>query len=90
MNETVGIKLDAETKDRLRVLGRLRDRSPHWLMRAAITQFLEREETYEREKREDAERWERYVLTGEAFTSDEVGAWLESVGSDHELPPPRR
>ncbi|MDR3424501.1 MAG: hypothetical protein P4M13_05410 [Alphaproteobacteria bacterium] len=40
---------------------------------------MNREEDYEREKREDMERWEHYQLTGEAVSHEEVVAWLESL-----------
>ena len=66
MTTSVAVRLDDDTRRRLQALGDLRDRSAHWLMRAAIMEYLDREEIYEREKREDQERWERFVLTGEA------------------------
>ncbi len=88
MTTSVAVKLDDDTRRRLQALGNLRDRSPHWLMRVAIQEYLDREETYEREKREDLERWERYVLTGEAVAHDAVTEWLDSIGSDAERPCP--
>jgi len=38
------VKLDETTCDRLKALGESRQRTPHWLMREAIRQFLDREE----------------------------------------------
>jgi len=67
---THGVKLDEATANRLKALGAIRDRSPHWLMRTAIERYLDAEETYEREKREDMERWERYQLTGVAISHE--------------------
>lgn len=72
-----GIKLDDQTRERLKQLGEKRDRSPHWLMREAIAQYLTREEGYEREKSEDMARWEQYLMTGKAIEGSEVESWLQ-------------
>lgn len=79
MTATQGIKLDDETKERLKALGEARQRSPHWLMRQAIRDFLEREEKVEREKREDLERWQNYQLTGKAIDHDTAKTWLTAL-----------
>ena len=50
MAVTQGIKLDEETRDRLKLLAKIRNRSPHWMMRTAIESYLEREENYERKR----------------------------------------
>ena len=89
MSVAQGIKLDTETRARLKALGELRDRSPHWLMRTAIIEYLDREEAYEREKREDLERWERYQLTGEAISHETVRQWLAAVAEGKDEPCPR-
>ena len=85
-----GIKLDAGLHQRLKALGTLKARSPHWLMKAAIEEYVQREERYEQEKREDLERWERYQLTGRAVSQTQVGAWLNTWGdeaTDEAAPP---
>jgi predicted transcriptional regulator len=91
MSKTVntGIKLDASLHERLKALGQIKDRSPHWLMRAAIAEYVEREEVYEREKHEDRERWERYQTSGNAIPGEAVDKWLASWGSESEMPCPR-
>jgi predicted transcriptional regulator len=76
MTVTQGVKLDASLRKRLEGLAQKLDRSPHWLMCTAIKLYVEREENYEREKREDLVRWENYVLTGEAVSHDKAAAWL--------------
>lgn len=83
------VKLDARTQERLQNLGHKRDRSPHYLMKAAIENFLDREEALEREKEDDQERYERYLLTGEAVPQEKVVTWLESLSQGHELPRPQ-
>ncbi len=76
---TVGVKLDDETRERLKRLGEAKDRSAHWLMKEAIERYLEDEEHYEREKAEDRERWRRYVETGRVVTDAEMQGVFEEL-----------
>jgi predicted transcriptional regulator len=79
-NSTVGVRLSDEIQQRLERLGQTRDRSPHYLMKAAIEQFLDREEALEAERHLVRERWARYELTGETVAHADVRAWAESLG----------
>ncbi len=79
MSKTKGVKLDDTTEQRLAALARIRNRSPHWLMCKAIETFLDREERYEQEKREDMERWERYQLTGDVVSHEKAVEWIENL-----------
>lgn len=74
-----GIKLDDQIHLRLKALAQKRDRSPHWIMKTAIEDYLDREEAYEKEKSEDMARWERYVATGNAIDSEKVETWLQDL-----------
>jgi predicted transcriptional regulator len=76
---TIGVKLDDDTRKRLAQLSELKDRSPHWIMKAAIREYLDREEVVERERREDAERWARYERTGAFADHESVMGWLEEL-----------
>jgi len=78
------IKLDDATYSRLKVLAEARQRSPHWLMKEAIRQFLEREEETEQIRRETLERWERFEAQGETVNHEAVEAWLETWGTAQE------
>ena len=84
-----GVKLDESLHARLKTLSQAKDRTPHWLMKTAIEEYVARDERHEQEKREDMERWERYTLTGKAVPHQEVEAWLSSWGSENELPCPK-
>ena len=84
-----GVKLDETLHIRLKALSVAKERTPHWLMKAAILEYVEREETYEQEKREDMARWQRYKSTGHAMPNEAVDAWLGSWGSESELPCPK-
>ena len=89
MAATQGIKLDDDIRKRLKALGELRNRSPHWLMRTAIQSYLEREENYEREKREDMDRWDRYQLTGVFISHDKAAEWLDKLARGTDAPCPK-
>lgn len=76
---TLGIKLDRQTRDRLRTLGQCKDRATHWIIKKAIEEYLAREEQRERERVEDNQRWEQYQTTGVALSNDQVVAWLDDL-----------
>ena len=78
---TLDIKLDVKTRDRLKALGRRKDRATHWLIKKAIEEYLAKEELAEHERREDEQRWKRYQTTGEAIPNDRVVAWLDELAS---------
>lgn len=82
------VKIDDTLKDRIRHLADVRQRSPHWLMREAIEQYVTREEQRETFKQEALEAWRDYQETGLHVTGDEVDRWLRSWGTDNEQPAP--
>ena len=86
---TLGIKVDETTRARLIALAEAKDRTPHWILRTAVAEYLEREEHKARERREDAARWERYLLTGEAIDPDVATTWLEALAEGVDAPCPR-
>ena len=89
MNKTtIGVKLDDETRDRLKALAETRRRSAHWLMKEAINQYLEREEKIEQRNREADEAWEEYQKTGQFVSHEAMSAWLDTWGTDKEGPCP--
>ena len=81
-NATIGVRLSEETKRRLEALGQARDRSPHYLMKAALERFLDAEEALEAERQIMKSRWETFELTGETLDHAEVAAWAEGLASD--------
>ncbi len=82
---TVGVKLDEETRARLKKLGEAKQRSAHWLMKDAIARYLDSEEHYEQEKVEDDARWQRYLETGTHITHEEMTAWLDKLADQAAL-----
>ena len=78
-NSTMGLRLSAETQHRLEALRKARDRTPHYLMKFAIEQFLEAEEALEAERQLVKSRWREFELTGEAIDHTDVKAWATSL-----------
>jgi predicted transcriptional regulator len=79
---TMGVKLDNETRARLKKLGETRNRSPHWLMKEAIKRYLEVEEQYEQEKAEDQARYQAYLETGHHISHADMMSWLDALAEE--------
>ena len=84
----VAIKIDEDLKARVKRLADARDRTPHWLMREAITQYVEREEKREAFRQATLEAWEEYRVTGRHVTADEADAWLAQLEQGNDIEPP--
>jgi len=82
------VKLDDELKGRVQHLAASRRRTPHWIMREAIAEYVGREEKRESFKREALEAWEDYQRTGLHLTGKEVDEWLAKLeaGENAEMP----
>ena len=85
---TTSLKLDAELKKRVQRIAALRRRSPHWVMREAVEQFVGREEKREKLRRDALAAWTHFQATGLHVTADEADAWLAKLeaGEDAEAP----
>lgn len=85
---TTSLKLDTEIKDRLRLLASVRDRKPHYLMREAIQQYVEREEKREQLRQHALAAWGDFQASGLHVTAEEADAWLTRLeaGEDVEAP----
>jgi predicted transcriptional regulator len=79
MTTTAGVKLDQTTRARLQALGELKDRSPHWLIKRAIAEYVDREERYEREKQEDLRRWKQYQESSEFIDQGDMQDRLSAL-----------
>ncbi len=85
---TTSLKLDAELKDRVQRLASSLRRSPHWVMREAVEQYVGREEKREQLRQDALAAWNHYQTTGLHATADEADAWLAKLeaGEDAEAP----
>jgi predicted transcriptional regulator len=84
----VSIKIDDDTKARVKRLADARHRTAHWLMREAITQYLEREEKREAFRQDTLKAWDDYRTTGRHVTADEADAWLAKLEQGIDAEPP--
>ncbi|WAH58304.1 ribbon-helix-helix protein, CopG family [Pseudomonas silvicola] len=82
------IKIDDDLKDRIQHLAALRQRTAHWLMREAITEYVQREEARESFKQEAQESWAAYQETGLHLDGEQVSAWLKTWAADEKAEAP--
>jgi predicted transcriptional regulator len=87
-SSTTSLKLDSELKERVQRLASEMRRSPHWVMREAVEQFVEREEKRDKLRRDALAAWNHYQTTGLHATAEETDAWLAKLeaGEDPEAP----
>jgi len=88
MVTATSIKLDDELKGRVKSLAESRRRTPHWIMREAIAQYVAREEKREALNQDTLRAWDEFQVTGRYATAEEVDDWLASWGTENELPAP--
>ena len=84
----VAIKIDADIKERVKRLADARHRSPHWLMREAISQYVEREEKRHAFRQDAIRAWDEYQATGLHVTLAEADAWLTKLEAGQDVEPP--
>ena len=82
------VKIDDKLKSRVQHLASLRRRSAHWIMREAIEQYVEREESRESFKQEALASWAAYQETGRHLTGQEARTWLAKWGVEDEAAAP--
>ncbi len=86
MSTTLGIKVDDATRERLNSLAEALERTPHWILKTALREYIDREERRERERKDDLARWERFALTGEAIDHAQARGWLERLSHGERTP----
>lgn len=88
-SSTTSLKLDVETKERIRRLAAARRRSPHWVMREAIEEYIEREEKREQFRQDALAAWSHYQTTGLHATAEEADSWLAKLEAGKRVAPPK-
>jgi predicted transcriptional regulator len=86
---TTSLKLDLKTKERVRRIASARRRSPHWIMREAIEEYVEREEERQKLRRDALAAWTHYQTTGLHLTASGADAWLAKLEAGKETAVPK-
>jgi predicted transcriptional regulator len=87
-NRPVAIKIDEDTRNRVKRLAEARQRSSHWMMLEAIHQYVEREEKREAFRQDGIRAWNEYQATGLHLTLEEADAWLAQLEAGKDVEPP--
>lgn len=84
----MSVKLDPDTRTRLEQLAESRRRTPHWMLREAVAQYIEREEKRDAFRQDTLKAWEDFRSTGLHATADEADAWLKQLEEGNDIEPP--
>lgn len=84
----VAVKLDAEVHARVRQLAKAQRRTPHYLMREAIAQYVEREEKREAFRQEVLTAWSAFQEIGLHVIHAEADDWLAQLEAGQDAEPP--
>ncbi|NHZ79837.1 ribbon-helix-helix protein, CopG family [Massilia sp. CCM 8695] len=88
MARPMSVKLDPDMRSRLERLAESRRRTPHWMLREAIAQYVVREEKRDTFRQDTLKAWEEYQVTGLHVTADEADAWLAALEESNDIEPP--
>ncbi len=82
------IKIDHDTRERVKRLAEARQRTPHWMILEAVRQYLEREEKREAFRQDGIRAWNSYRETGSHVTQSEADVWLAKLEEGENADPP--
>ena len=83
------VKLDTDMKERVQRLAASRRRSPHWVMREAVEQYVEREEKREQFRQDALAAWTHYQTTGLHLTAEKADRWLAKLEAGKNMTTPK-
>jgi predicted transcriptional regulator len=85
---TVSVKLDPTDRERIAVLASTKKRTAHYLMKEAIHEYIQREESRLNFIRAAEAASQEFKDTGMHVTHDELDSWMETWGTENEQPMP--
>jgi predicted transcriptional regulator len=83
------VKLDPDERLRLQSIAQAKQRTPHFLMREAITRYIEQEEVQQRFLAAAEQSRKHYSETGLHITHDEFSQWVDALQSNPQAKPPQ-
>lgn len=84
----MSIRLDATARDKLKAIAARQKRTAHALATEAILLLIERKEQEHAWHESCSAALQHFDETGLHVTHDEVVAWMDSWGTDNEVPAP--
>lgn len=85
---TVSLKLDRIERDRIAVLASIKKRTPHYLMKEAILDYVRREEARQNFIAAAEASFEHYKETGLHVSLEEFSTWVDAVQTNPDAPVP--
>ena len=76
---TVTVKLDPSVRARISALAMSKKRTPHYLLKEAIREYIDREESQQNFIKVAERSYEHYKETGSHISLDEFSAWVDVV-----------
>lgn len=82
------VKLDSDERLRLQSIAQAKQRTPHFIMREAITRYLEQEEVQQRFLAAADQSSKHYQETGLHITHEEFSQWVDALQANPQAKPP--
>ena len=83
---TVTVKLDSSDRDRIASLASVKKRTPHYLMKEAILEYVQREEARQNFIQAADASFKHFKETGLHITLEEFSAWVDELQKDSKTP----
>jgi predicted transcriptional regulator len=84
----LSIKLEVSDRDRIRALAAYKNRTPHFIMKEAVQNYLEQEEAQQRFVAAAAASRSHYKKTGLHITHEEFSSWVDQLQNNSKEPAP--
>ena len=85
---TVSVKLDPADRARIATLAIIKKRTPHYLMKAAILEYVQKEEARQNFIKVADTSFEHYKETGLHITLNDLSTWVDDVQQNPDTPVP--